>query len=214
MKSILLIGLGRFGYNVAVNLSEMDAEVLAIDIDEKKVENVLPYVTRAQIGDCTNPNYIDTLGVENFDSCIVGIGDDFQSSLEITSLLKEYGAKRVISRAVTEIHAKFLTKNGADAVVYPEKQLAEWTAMRCASDHIIDFFALDKEYSVFEIPVYDEWCEKKIVDLDIRRKHHLNIIAIKKDGKLNMNFGADTVLHKDETIMVVGKNADIKKSYI
>ena len=130
MKSILLIGLGRFGNHIAKNLAELGHQIMAIDIKEDRVNDALPFVTSAQIGDATNIDFLESLGVSNFEVCIVAIGDDFQNSLETTSLLKELGAKLVVSRAARDVHAKFLLRNGADQVVYPERQLAKWTAIR------------------------------------------------------------------------------------
>lgn len=118
MKSVLLIGLGRFGRHIAMKLNEMRHQVMAVDKNEKRVNAVLPFVMNAQIGDATNKEFIESLGVNNFDVCIVAIGDDFQSSLETTSLLKELGAKMVVSRAARDVHAKFLLRNGADEIVF------------------------------------------------------------------------------------------------
>ena len=157
MKSVLLIGLGRFGKYIAMKLDELHHQVLAVDLKEERVNEVLPYVTSAQIGDGTNEDFLASLGVGNFDVCIVAIGDDFQSSLETTSLLKELGAKMVVSRAARDVHAKFLLRNGADEIVYPEKQMALWTAMRYSSDHILDYIELDEEHAVVEITVPAEW---------------------------------------------------------
>ena len=140
MKTILLIGLGRFGRHVAMKLNELNHQVMAVDKVEERVDAILPYVTSAQIGDSTSDAFIKSLGVRNFDVCIVAIGDSFQSSLETTSLLKEMGAKKVVARATRDVHAKFLLRNGADEVVYPEKQIANWTAIRYSSDHIFFFF--------------------------------------------------------------------------
>ena len=130
MKTVLLIGLGRFGRHIAQELNELKHQVLAVDKSEERVNQALPYVTNAQIGDSTDRMFLETLGVRDFDVCIVAIGDDFQSSLETTSLVKELGAKLVVSRAARDVHAKFLLRNGADEIVYPEKQLASWTAIR------------------------------------------------------------------------------------
>ena len=123
MKSVLLIGLGRFGKHIAVKLHELSHEVMAVDIVEERVEEVLPYVTEAQIGDSTKEEFLRTLGVRNYDVCIVTIGNNFQASLETTSLLKELGGKMVVARASQDVQAKFLRRVGADEVVYPEKQL-------------------------------------------------------------------------------------------
>ena len=151
MKSVLLIGLGRFGRHIAEQLNELDHEVMAVDIDEERVNAVLPYVTNAQIGDSTNEDFLRTLGVNDYDVCVVAIGDNFQSSLETTSLLKDLGAKYVVSRAARDVHAKFLLRNGADEIVYPEKQLAKWSAIKFTSEHIFDYIELDSEYAVFEV---------------------------------------------------------------
>ena len=138
MKSILLIGLGRFGKHIAMHLNHLGHQVMAVDTSEERVEDVLPIVTNAQIGDSTNADFLESLGVRNYDVCIVAIGNNFQSSLETTSLLSELGARFVVSRAATDVQEKFLLRNGANEVVYPEKQLAKWTAIRYSADHILD----------------------------------------------------------------------------
>ena len=137
MKSILLIGLGRFGKHIALHLNHLRHQVMAVDTSEERVEAVLPLVTNAQIGDSTNADFLESLGVRNYDVCIVAIGNNFQSSLETTSLLSELGARFVVSRAATDVQEKFLLRNGANEVVYPEKQLAKWTAIRYSADHIL-----------------------------------------------------------------------------
>ena len=213
MKSVLLIGLGRFGRHIAMKLSELKHQTLAIDNDEERVEQVLPYVTSAQIGDCTNPSFIASLGIRDFDVCIVAIGDDFQSSLETTSLLKELGAKMVVSRAARDVHAKFLLRNGADEVVYPEKQLATWTAIRYSSDHIFDYIELSGGYSIFEVSIPNSWIGKTIAQLDVRRNYNINIMALKRDGNVDMNITPDMTLTSDETLLVLSKNKDIQKCF-
>ena len=150
MKSVLLIGLGRFGRHMAAKLNEMNHEVLAIDIDEQRVNDVLPVVTSAQIGDSTNENFVASLGVRNFDLCVVAIGDNFQSSLETVALLKDYGAPFVVARANRDVHAKFLLRNGADEVVYPEKEMAIRSAVKYSSDNVFDYIELTGDYSIYE----------------------------------------------------------------
>ena len=191
MKSILLIGLGRFGRHIAIKLDELNHQVMAVDNNESRVEAVLPYVRNAQIGDATNEDFIRSLGVRNFDVCIVAIGDNFQSSLETTSLLKELGAKMVVSRAARDVHAKFLLRNGADEVVYPEKQLASWTAIRYSADHIFDYVELDEEHGIFEISIPDAWIGKTVGELDIRKKYNVNIMALRCNGVLDMNIASE-----------------------
>ena len=154
MKSILLIGVGRFGRSVAEKLNELHHQIMAVDKDEKRINEVLPLVTDAQIGEATSEAFLRSLGVENFDVCFVAIGEDFQSSLETTALLKELGAKKVVSRASREMHRQFLLRNGADEVVYPEGQLAAWTAIRHTTDHILDYIALDGEYAIYDFCLY------------------------------------------------------------
>lgn len=213
MKSILLIGLGRFGRHVAIKLDELHHQVMAVDKEEQRVDAVLPYVTNAQIGDGTNEEFLQSLGVRNFDVCIVAIGDNFQSSLETTSLLKELGAKMVVSRAARDIHAKFLLRNGADEVVYPERQLANWTAIRYSADHILDYVELDEGHAIFEISVPEAWVGKTIVQLDIRKKYNINIMALKHEGVMKLNVASDTCLPKDDTILVLGHIKDIQKCF-
>ena len=168
MKSILLIGLGRFGATMAMKLHELKHEVMAIDISEERINAILPYVTSAQIGDCTNEQYMSSIGVRNFDLCIVAIGDNFQSSLETTALLKDLGAKFVLSRANRDIHAKFLLRNGADQVVYPEKEMAIRSAVRYSTDNIFDYIELTPDHSIYEVPVPSSWIEKSIVQINVR----------------------------------------------
>lgn len=213
MKNVLLIGLGRFGRHIAMKMNELHHQVMAVDKTEERVEALLPYVTNAQIGDSTNEEFLKSLGVRNFDLCIVTIGSDFQSSLETTSLLKELGAKMVVSRASRDIHAKFLLRNGADEVLYPERQLASWAAIRYTSDHISDYVEIDKDYGIFEVEVPKNWYEKSIRDLDIRNKYNVNILGIKRDGKISMNIAPDTKLKLDDTIMVLGKYVDVQKCF-
>lgn len=213
MKSILLIGLGRFGRHIAEKLYELKHQVMAIDSDEGRVEAVLPFVTNAQIGDSTNEEFLASLGIRNFDVCIVAIGDNFQNSLETTSLLKELGAKMVVSRASRDVHAKFLLRNGADEIVYPEHQLATWTAIRYSSDHIFDYIELDDDYAIFEVYIPEHWNGKTILELDLRRKHNINIMAIKHNEKLNLNLKPDTKLSSADTMLVLGHHKEIQKCF-
>ena len=194
MKSILLIGLGRFGKHIAIHLNHLKHQVMAVDIVEERVDNVLPYVTNAQIGDSTNPDFMESLGVRNFDVCIVAIGNHFQNSLETTSLLKELGARLVVSRAARDVQAKFLLRNGADEIVYPEKQLAKWTAIRYTADHVLDYIELDEEHAMFEIPVPGNWAGRTIGQIDIRKKFNINIMGVKKNGKLELSVSPDIML--------------------
>jgi trk system potassium uptake protein TrkA len=213
MKSVLLIGLGRFGRHIAMKLYDLNHEVMAVDKDEQRVNAVLPFVTNALIGDSTNEEFLASLGIRNFDVCIVTIGDNFQSSLETASLLKELGAKKVIARASMGVQEKFLLRNGADEVVYPEKQLAAWMAIRCTSDHIRDYIELDGENSIFEINAPAEWCGKTVLQVDIRKKYGINILGIRKDGRLDMNVTPDTVFNASDTLLVLGRLKAVQKCF-
>ena len=213
MKSVLLIGLGRFGRGVAEKLNELHHQVLAVDRDEARVNEILPLVTDAQIGDATSETFLRSLGVHNFDVCIVTIGEDFQSSLETTSLLKELGAKKVVSRASREVHRKFLLRNGADDVVYPEGQLAAWTAIRHTTDHVLDYIALDEEYSIYDLQVPAEWCGKTVGEIDIRKKYSLNLLAVRENGHISRAVNSETMLNEGQTILVLGRWNDVRKCF-
>ena len=203
MKSILLVGLGRFGRHMAIKFRELRHEVFAIDWNEERVNECLQYVTNAQIGDSTNEQFIASLGVRNFDLCIVTIGDNFQSSLETTALLKEMGGRFVIARASRDVHAKFLLRNGADDVIYPERQMATWAAVRYSSDHVFDYVELTKEYSIYETTVPTAWIGKSILELEVRQRYQVNILATKHDGQLDSLPGPDHVFRESERLFVM-----------
>ncbi len=213
MKSVLLIGLGRFGTNVALKLSELNHEVMAIDCDEERVDNILPIVTNAQIGDSTNEDFLETLGVQNYDVCFVAIAHNFQSSLETTSLLKEMGAKLVVARAETDIQKKFLLRNGADQVVYPEAQMARWAAMRYTADHILDYIELDEGHSIVEVSTPRSWVGKTPGQLNVRRRHGVSILAFKRNGQMFMNLQSDTVFTADCTLLVLGELRALRRVF-
>ena len=213
MKSILLIGLGHFGKHIAMELNQLGHEVMAIDNDEEKVNDVLSYVTSAQIGDSTDPDFLNSLGIRNFDVCIVTMSGNFQNSLETTSLLKELGAGFVVSAAKRDVQEKFLLRNGADRVVYPEKQMAKWTAIRYTSDHILDYIEVDDSYAIFEVQVPDNWIGKSIGRIDIRKKYNINILALKEYGKMNMAITPDTVLSSNISLLVLGDYKSLQKCF-
>ena len=213
MKSILLIGLGRFGKHVAMHLHNLGHQVMAVDSTEERVNAVLPYVTEAQIGDSTNTEFLKSLGIGNFDVCIVTIGGNFQNSLETTSLLKELGAKLVVSRAERDVQEKFLLRNGADEVIYPEKQVANWAAIRYTADHIRDYIEVDEAHAIFEVEVPKGWIGKTVGELDIRRKYSINIMATKENEKINMAVSSETVLTDKITLLVLGAYKELQKCF-
>ena len=213
MKSVLLIGLGRFGKNIAIELNKLGHEVLGIDHDEDKVNDMMDIITDARIGDSTNEAFLRTLGINNFDICYVTISNDFQSSLETTYLLKELGAAFVVARAERDGQELFLLRNGADRVVYPEKQIAKWAAIRYSSYHIIDYIELDENNSLYEVDVPEEWIGKSIINLDIRRKYNLTVIGVKKNDVMNFTILPETVLTKDMTLLVLGEYKALRKCF-
>ena len=214
MKNILIIGLGRFGKHIAMQLNQMGHEIMAVDLNEERVEKVLPFVTNAQIGDSTDAEFLKSLGIGNYDICFVTIGGSFQNSLETTSLLKELGARLVISRAERDVHEKFLLRNGADKVIYPEKQVAKWASIRYADDRILDYMEVDASPAIFEVEIPYEWIGKTIGKLDIRKKHNINILAVKNEGgEISVAISADTVLNDGSTLLVLGDYKTIQKCF-
>lgn len=211
-KNILLIGLGHFGMHIAQELAQRGCELLAVDLSEEKVQSALPWATRAQIGDSRSREFLSSLGVRSFDSCIVAIGEDFQSSLETTDLLRELGARKIIARASTETQEKFLLRIGADEVVYPEKQLAAWTAIRCAADSVLDFFELGDGYSVYELAVPPDWVGRTVGQLDIRKRFGVTILGMREGERLRMNILPDTQLGGG-SLLVLGQEKAVFKCF-
>ena len=209
-KSVLLIGLGRFGYHMAERMQELKDEVLGVDIDEDKVEQCLSCLTSAQIADATDEYFIRTLGVRNFDVCVVAIGDNFQASLEVTALLKDFGAQFVVSRAAGEIHAKFLLRNGADQVIYPERDMARHAAVKYSANHVLDFFQLTPEYAIYEISAPKEWMGKSIEELQVRRKHHVNILAVRVGETVDPVVSPAYRFTGQESIFILGASKEVK----
>ena len=213
MKSILLIGLNNFGVYMAKQLRELGHQVMAVDKREDRIDAVLPFVTDAQIGDSTSEPFLRSLGINNYDVCLVAIGNDFQGSLETASLLKELGAKLVVARADREVQAKFLLRNGADEVINPEKQIAEWAAIRYASNHILDYVKLDEDHAIFEITVPRDWVGKTVGEIDIRKRYGINIMAVKENGHMNLSVTPETVLSGNRTMLVLGEHRAIQRCF-
>ncbi len=209
MKSILIIGIGRFGQHLARNLVKLGNDVMIVDEEEEKLEELLPIVTSAKIGDCTKEEVLRSLGIGNFDVCVVCIGTNFQSSLEITSLLKELGAKWVVSKATRDVHAKFLLRNGADEVIYPDKDVAERLAVRVTANHVFDYIEMG-DYGIYEIPPHKKWIGKSIKEVNFRVKYHVSILGTKENGETNLLPPADHIFREGEHLMVIGKKEDVE----
>lgn len=211
MRSMLVIGAGRFGKNLAVKLAELHNEVMLVDVDEEAVQKLEPFVTRVQIGDCMDRDVLEELGVGNFDVCFVCISDNFQSSMEITSLLKEMGAPYVVSKSDREIHAELLKKIGADDVVYPERDMAQRTAVRYSAKGAFDYIELSPEYAIMEVESPENWIGRNIRELDVRTRHRVNVIGVRNGKHILPLISADHVFQKQEHIIVAGEQKDILK---
>lgn len=211
MKSILVIGMGRFGRHLAKKMLELGNDVMIVDKDSSVIEQYSTMFTDSQIADCTNENVLRALGVNHFDICFVAIGDDFQSSLVITALLKELNAKFVVAKAKQDIQADLLMRIGADEVVYPEREMAEKLAVRYNATNIFDFIELTKEYAIYEIPVPSAWTGKTISEINIRQKYKINIIAMKINNDLKLLPGADYRFTETDHMVVIGKATDVFK---
>lgn len=211
MKSILMIGMGKFGHLFCKKMAELGNEIMVVDQQEERLADLLPLVTSAQIGDCTDIEVLKSLGIQNFDICFVCLSGNFQNSLEITSLLKELGAKYVVSNAERDIQAKFLLRNGADEVIYPDRDMAERAAKKFSSDHVFDYVELTDDYGIYEIPLLKEWVGKSIKELEVRTRHQINILGIKTGEELSLLPSADHVFQRDQHLMVIGKKKDVDK---
>lgn len=209
MKSVLIIGMGRFGHHLAMNMVQLGNEVMIVDKDEHRLEDLTKVISNIKIGDCTNEDVLRSFGVANFDICFVCIGTNFQSSLEITSLLQELGAQYVISQATRDIHAKFLLKNGANEVIYPNRDSAEKLAMRVSNEHLYDYIELDNEYSIYEMPALRQWIGKTIKQTNIRAAFNVYIIGIKKNNKAEFLPSIDYVFNKEDHLLIIGKKRDV-----
>lgn len=211
MYSMLVIGLGRFGANLAQRLAELGNEVMVIDRDESAVDPVVPYVTASQIGDCMDVDVLRAIGADNFDVCFVCISDDFQASMEITSLLKELGAPVVVSKADRAIHAKLLYKIGADDVIYPERDMAQRTAVRYSTNGALEYVELTEDYAIFEMPVPAAWEGKTPRDLDLRRKFRISIIGMLEQETVVPFSDPDYVFRTGEHMLAAGNRSDMRK---
>ena len=211
MKSILVIGLGRFGRHLCRKFMSLGNEVMIVDRNEAAVAELTNEVTGAQIADCTDEAVLRQLGVHNFDICFVCIGSDFASSLLITSMLRDLGAQRIISKASQDIHARLLLRNGADEVSYPERDSAERMATRLSAQNVFDYIELTDEYSIYEIPPLPGWAGRSLREIDVRNKHHLNILAIKTGEELHPMPGADYRFTGEEHVLALASKEDARK---
>ncbi len=212
MKSILIAGLGRFGTQLAKKFHELGDEVMVIDRREENVQEALPFADEAQVGDCRREEVLRSLGVEDFDVCFVCMGEEFQSSLEVTLLLKELGARHVVSKCGSEIQEKFLLRNGADEVWNPERELAAKLAVRYSANNLYDYFSICEDAGVYEMPVMQAWAGKTLAELDMRNAYGLNILGIKDtDGRVQTMPGAKYVFRQTDHIIAFARHDAAQK---
>ena len=211
MKSVLIIGMGRMGRHLAKRMHQLGNDVMIVDNNPAIIESLSDRFTDSSICDCTNESVIESLGVDNFDVCFVTIGEDFQASLVITSLLKKHGARRIVAKTNQDIQAELLRIIGADEIVYPEVDIAEKLAVRYNANNIFDFVPLTDEYSIYELPILPAWAGHTLVELNIRRKYQINIIAVKNGMNLDANLGADYRFRQNDHIIVIGRSNEVFK---
>ncbi|MGE4282509.1 MAG: TrkA family potassium uptake protein [Clostridia bacterium] len=211
MDSFVVLGIGRFGQSIAKTLYEAGYEVLAIDQNEEIVQNISDHVTHAVAGDVTDEKVLRSLGIRNFDVAIVAIGGNMESSILITLLLKECGVKHVLAKAQSDLHAKVLSRVGADKVIFPERDMGVRVAHNLVSKNILDYIELSPDYSIIETIVPENWDGKTLQELNVRGKYGINIMAIKNGKEINISPKADDIIKKDDTLVVVGSNGDLNK---
>ncbi|MDR7000711.1 TrkA family potassium uptake protein [Neobacillus niacini] len=210
-KQFAVIGMGRFGSGLSAELFKEGAEVLAIDKNEKRIQENYNHVTHAVVADTTEEKTIKELGLRNMDVVVVAIGDDIQASILTVMILKDLGVKYVIAKAVTDHHAKVLTQVGADRVVLPERETGIRIAKNLLSPNVLDFIELSDEYKIEEIVASPFMVGKSLRELDIRAKYQLSVIAIKSDGKMNISPLPDDKINPGDTLVVLGEKKLLKK---
>ena len=211
MKDIAVIGLGKFGESVARYYAEMGGNVLAIDNNEEKIQEISEVVTYAVKADVTDPDVVRTLGLSNMDVVVVAMTDNMEATIMATIFAKEEGVPLVIVKSRSDLYEKVLNKVGADVVVFPEKEMGNRVARRVAVDNLIELIDLSDDYSIAEVVIPEKWVGKTLVELDIRRKYGINVLAEKKDGKINAKLDPSEPFVKDTTLIVMGETKIIEK---
>nr|WP_239587667.1 TrkA family potassium uptake protein [Bacillus pakistanensis] len=210
-KEFVVVGLGRFGGSIVRSLSEQGLEVMAIDQDEEKVNEFSSIASHAVVADSTDESVLKSLGIRNFDHVIVAIGEDIQSSILTTLMLKEIGVKNITVKAQNDYHEKVLRKIGADQVVHPERDMGKRIANNIISNNVLDYLELSDEHSIVEIVANERLDGNSLIDLDIRAKYGLNIVAIKRDKDIIVSPQADESVLKGDILIVIGADSDISR---
>lgn len=202
--------MGRFGRHMAQKFLEGGHEVMAIDYNEERADDAVGDIQQILIGDATEERFMETLGIRNFDLAVIAIGENFQTVLEITVLLKDLGCKYIVARATRDVHKKLLLRNGADYVSYAEREVAERLAIKFGADTIFDYVELTPEIGIYEIAVPKKWLGKSMVELSIRTQYHVSVMATKKNNKIFPLPHPTHVFEQDESVMVMGSAEDIE----
>ncbi len=210
-KQFLVIGLGRFGTSIAKTIYSLGHDVLVIDKDEEKIQDIADFVTHAMVMDATDEATLKNVGIRNFDVAIVTIGTNIQASVMVTLLMKELGINYIVAKGNSEMHAKVLTKIGADKVILPEKDMAVRVAHNLVSSNIIDYIQLSKDYSILEIEAIKEWHNKSLKELDIRKKYGINVVAIKRNDGVNVSPAAEEVIKEDDIVVALGSSKEMRR---
>lgn len=213
-KQFAVIGMGRFGSSVARAISEIGFEVLAIDSDEQRTQDVVNIVTHAVSADSTDEEALRALGIRNFDVVVVSIGQDIQASILTTLILKDMGVPRIIAKAQNELHGKVLNKIGADKVIYPERDMGLRVAHHLVSPNIMDFIELSSDHSIIELKATAQMIGQNLKQLNVRANYGCNVMAIKNNGKMNISPNADDPIKPDDILIIVGANKDLQKMEI
>ena len=213
MKSFLVIGMGRFGTAVAQELTELGQEVLVIDENEEDVQRVAEDVTQAMQGDAQDEAVLRAVGVRNFDCCVVAVGTDMEASILITVMLKELGAKYIVAKARSAVHAKVLERVGADRVVLPESEMGRKLAQRLAHTNVVDFIGVSDEYSILEVHTPKSWVGKSLVQLAVRQKYKVNVLAVRhgENGTLDASPKPNMAIEPNDLLLIMGENKFVDK---
>lgn len=211
MKQFVVIGCGRFGSSIARTLYSLGHEVLAIDANEERVQEIADEVTYAVQADVTDENVLNELGIRNFDVVVISIGSNYQASIMATLIAKEVGVKKVIVKAHDSLHGKVLSKIGADKIIYPERDMGVRVAHNLVSSNILDFIELSPDYSILEIAALKSWTNKTLKDLRLPAKYGINVMAIKQENDINVSPYAEDIIHEGDILVVIGSTENIKK---
>ncbi len=211
MKQFMIIGCGRFGSTIATTLFKLGHEVMVIDIDEERIQDISEEVTYAVQADVSDENVLKELGISNFDVVVVSIGSNYQASIMATLLAKESGVKKVVAKAHDQLHGKVLAKIGADKIIYPERDMGVRVAHNLVSSNILDFIELSPDYSILEITAIEQWINKSLKELRLPTNYGINVMAIKRGSDINVSPYADDIILRGDVLVVIGNTIDIEK---